>query len=260
MPGSSCNDPHRPRHDGRFSSPAARTSNRTIAPTSGTPQGPTPETSRRWQSDPNDLILGRSGKEGDAPQAAAAIDRVLDGRAKPLGNIGQHVGTCRGGRGTRSAKSMTDVLPEGVTVDRRRAGRPKEVSPELLPLMRGAADPPVTRQVHTRYQRPALIAFVTDAASERAVCDGLADVVPGGVDVRRGGIACGDRIHAEGDDPERTGCGHQRRRSTADRARRSWRMWSSRMSACCSSAKWTASISIVRSRASWAPRITCRSR
>jgi pilus assembly protein CpaE len=84
---------------------------------------------------------------------------------------------------------MTDVLPEGVTVDRRREGRPKEVSPELLPLMRGAVDPPVTRQVHTRYQRPALIAFVTDAASERAVCDGLADVVPAGVDARRGGIA-----------------------------------------------------------------------
>jgi type IV pilus biogenesis protein CpaD/CtpE len=36
-------------------------------------------------ADPNDLILGRSGKEGDAPQAGAAIDRVLDGRAKPLG-------------------------------------------------------------------------------------------------------------------------------------------------------------------------------
>jgi pilus assembly protein CpaE len=84
---------------------------------------------------------------------------------------------------------MTDVLPEGVTVDRRRAGRPKDVSPELLPLMRGTADPSVARQVATRYQRPALIAFVTDAASERAVCDGLADAVPGGVDVRRGGIA-----------------------------------------------------------------------
>jgi pilus assembly protein CpaE len=83
---------------------------------------------------------------------------------------------------------MTDVLPEGVTVDRRRAGRPKEVSPELLPLMRGAVEPPAVRQVHSRYQRPALIAFVTDAASERAVCDGLADVVPTGVDVRRGGI------------------------------------------------------------------------
>jgi pilus assembly protein CpaE len=83
---------------------------------------------------------------------------------------------------------MTEVVPEGVAVDRRRAGRPKEVSPELLPVLRGSVDPSVTRQLHTRHQRPALIAFVTDAASERAVCDGLADAVPGGVDVRRGGI------------------------------------------------------------------------
>src|SRR6185437_12297182 len=43
-------------------------------------------------------------------------------------------------------------------------------------------------RLSTRHDRPALIAFVTDAASERAFCDGLADVMPGGVDVRRGGI------------------------------------------------------------------------
>jgi pilus assembly protein CpaE len=43
-------------------------------------------------------------------------------------------------------------------------------------------------RLSTRHDRPALIAFVTDAASERAFCDGLADVMPSGVDVRRGGI------------------------------------------------------------------------
>jgi hypothetical protein len=36
---------------------------------------------------PNDLILGRSGNEGDARQAADAIDRVLDGRARQLGTM-----------------------------------------------------------------------------------------------------------------------------------------------------------------------------
>jgi pilus assembly protein CpaE len=57
-----------------------------------------------------------------------------------------------------------------------------------VPLLRGTPDPSVPRQLATRHGRPALIVFVTDAASERAFCDGLADVMPGGVDVRRGGI------------------------------------------------------------------------
>jgi pilus assembly protein CpaE len=83
---------------------------------------------------------------------------------------------------------MTDAPAEVAQVDRRRPERPATVSAELLPLMRGTVDPSVMRQVPTRFQRPALIAFVTDSASERAICDGLAGVIPGAVDVRRGGI------------------------------------------------------------------------
>jgi hypothetical protein len=37
---------------------------------------------------PGDLILGRSGKQGDAQQAAEAIDRVWQGNAKPLVTTG----------------------------------------------------------------------------------------------------------------------------------------------------------------------------
>jgi pilus assembly protein CpaE len=84
---------------------------------------------------------------------------------------------------------MTDAPSEVVQVDRRRPDRPAEVSPELLPLMRGTADPSATRQTAARYQRPTLIAFVTDSASERAICDGLAGAIPGVVDIRRGGIS-----------------------------------------------------------------------
>jgi pilus assembly protein CpaE len=39
-----------------------------------------------------------------------------------------------------------------------------------------------------RHDRAALVAFVSDSASEKAMRDGLADVMPGGVDVRRGGV------------------------------------------------------------------------
>jgi pilus assembly protein CpaE len=49
-------------------------------------------------------------------------------------------------------------------------------------------EPSAPHRISTRHGRPVLIAFVTDAASERAFSDGLADVLPGGVDVRRGGI------------------------------------------------------------------------
>ncbi len=52
----------------------------------------------------------------------------------------------------------------------------------------GAAEEAPRRQLSTRHRRPVLCAFVTDAVSEQALCDGLADVVRGGVDVRRGGI------------------------------------------------------------------------
>ena len=58
----------------------------------------------------------------------------------------------------------------------------------LTPVSREPTDRPRTRQLSTRHRRPALIAFVADAVSERAFTDGLADVLPAGVDVRRGGI------------------------------------------------------------------------
>lgn len=53
---------------------------------------------------------------------------------------------------------------------------------------RSGPDLPAKRQLSTRHRRPALIAFVSDASTESALCDGLADIMPGGVDVRRGGI------------------------------------------------------------------------
>jgi pilus assembly protein CpaE len=40
----------------------------------------------------------------------------------------------------------------------------------------------------SRHDRPPLIAFVNDNATESALRDGLADMVPGGTDIRRGGI------------------------------------------------------------------------
>jgi pilus assembly protein CpaE len=55
-------------------------------------------------------------------------------------------------------------------------------------MLAGTPEPIVKRHLSTRHRRPVLIAFVTDTASERALCEGLADVLPGGVDVRRGGI------------------------------------------------------------------------
>lgn len=78
------------------------------------------------------------------------------------------------------------VIPNAV--ERPRPAGLEEASSEFLPLLRAAHDPVAMRQLSTRHRRPPLIAFVTDAASERAFCDGLADVLPGGVDVRRGGI------------------------------------------------------------------------
>jgi len=53
---------------------------------------------------------------------------------------------------------------------------------------RHAPDESATAQSVGRHDRPTFIAFVTDAGSERALHDGLAEVAPGGVDVRRGGI------------------------------------------------------------------------
>jgi pilus assembly protein CpaE len=66
--------------------------------------------------------------------------------------------------------------------------RTAEASPAFVSALRAQPDPAVTRQFSTRHRRPALIVFVTDLASEQAIYGGLADIMPGGVDVRRGGI------------------------------------------------------------------------
>lgn len=64
--------------------------------------------------------------------------------------------------------------------DPRWPGGPTDVHP--------IGDTSATSRLSTRHRRPTLIAFVKDAASENVLRDGLADVLPGGVDVRKGGI------------------------------------------------------------------------
>jgi pilus assembly protein CpaE len=64
-------------------------------------------------------------------------------------------------------------------------GQPVEIAPTFTVPSR---DPPAQRRLSTRHRRPALVAFVNDAGTESALCDGLAAALPGGVDVRRGGI------------------------------------------------------------------------
>jgi pilus assembly protein CpaE len=81
-----------------------------------------------------------------------------------------------------SASAILDVR------ERRRPDRPTEANPALIPLLRSTSDPSPTRQISTDLRRPALIGFVTDAASEKALREGMGDAMPGGVDVRRGGI------------------------------------------------------------------------
>jgi len=66
-----------------------------------------------------------------------------------------------------------------------QSGQPAGIAPTFTVPSR---DLPAKRQLSTRHRRPPLIAFVNDASTESALCDGLADVMPGGVDVRRGGI------------------------------------------------------------------------
>ncbi len=51
-----------------------------------------------------------------------------------------------------------------------------------------APDRPAGRRLSTRHRRSPLVAFVTDAGSERVLRDGLAELIPGGPDLRRGGI------------------------------------------------------------------------
>ena len=47
---------------------------------------------------------------------------------------------------------------------------------------------PTQRRLSTRHRRSPLVAFVTDTGSERVLRDGLTDLVPGKLDMRRGGI------------------------------------------------------------------------
>ena len=84
---------------------------------------------------------------------------------------------------------MLDVPAEstGMADDRPLADL-AEIEPIYSLPSRVTPETPKPRQLSTHHRRPALIAFVTDAASETALSDGLADVVPGTVDVRRGGI------------------------------------------------------------------------
>lgn len=44
------------------------------------------------------------------------------------------------------------------------------------------------RRLSTRHRRPKLVAFASDALTEKVLLDGLNSVIPGGADVRRGGI------------------------------------------------------------------------
>ena len=72
--------------------------------------------------------------------------------------------------------------------DRRRPGRLSTVDPALLPLLRHPVESTPTQRLSARHRRPALTAFVTDGASERALKDGLADAIAGTPDIRRGGV------------------------------------------------------------------------
>jgi pilus assembly protein CpaE len=72
--------------------------------------------------------------------------------------------------------------------DRRRVGRLSNVDPALLPLLRRPAEAADARRMSMRHHRPALVAFVTDGASERALKDGLVDAIIGTPDIRRGGV------------------------------------------------------------------------
>lgn len=47
---------------------------------------------------------------------------------------------------------------------------------------------PATQDASARYDRPSLIGFITDARSEEALRDGLADVTSEALDIRRGGV------------------------------------------------------------------------
>ncbi|MEJ0015828.1 MAG: hypothetical protein WDN25_04570 [Acetobacteraceae bacterium] len=84
---------------------------------------------------------------------------------------------------------MAQVSSAAPDVMDRPQAEQSAASTETHPVpARRVTDAASTRQISTRHHRPTLIAFVTDAASEDAFRDGLADVVAGAVDIRRGGI------------------------------------------------------------------------
>ena len=59
---------------------------------------------------------------------------------------------------------------------------------------------PAPREDSRRLVRGPFIAFVTDATSQKVLSDGLADVMPNGLDIRRGGVrgAGGEAVHKGG--------------------------------------------------------------
>jgi pilus assembly protein CpaE len=81
--------------------------------------------------------------------------------------------------------NTTTLMPDAAA---KAPDSPVTANIVLTPASREPTDRPQKRQLSTRHRRPAVIAFVADAASERAFSEGLADVLPAGVDVRRGGI------------------------------------------------------------------------
>src|SRR5437763_15439920 len=60
--------------------------------------------------------------------------------------------------------------------------------PSALLSMSTVAQSGTAPRLAGRHSRPPVIAFVTDAATESAVSDGVSDVIPGDADVRRGGV------------------------------------------------------------------------
>jgi pilus assembly protein CpaE len=79
---------------------------------------------------------------------------------------------------------VTETSIEPSVLAQLGSGRPEQAGPATSTIPERQA----VRRLSTRHRRPPLIAFVTDTVSERALCEGLADVLPDGVDVRRGRV------------------------------------------------------------------------
>ena len=144
---------------------------------------------------------------------------------------------------------------------RRRDVRGKlECRTTELTSLPAASGDPIADQSSARHDRPALVAFITDARSEEALRDGLADFVLGRYRCsarRRARRHRGDAeaVHAAGADRR---C--QRRGTTADGTGRSVECGRTRCLRAGGRRNRSTSISIARSPAAWAPPITCRSR